>query len=142
MAHDVLAHINQKNLRLCLETKFAALPACRHPPCPALCRCHGLLQTLPDNLGGLSGHLTHLSIETASLAHLPESLGELGSLLGSLQHRLQGCDTAHSGCASTTGQRRTTLTFVELLACCNTHCISCVQWPTGGVVLAQTWMRC
>jgi hypothetical protein len=43
------------------------------------CRCHSLLQSLPDTLGGLTA-LTHLSIETASLTALPESIGNLVSL--------------------------------------------------------------
>lgn len=50
---------------------------CRH--CWVHCRCHGLMDSLPDTLGGLSA-LTHLSLETASLTRVPESLGDLSSL--------------------------------------------------------------
>lgn len=42
-------------------------------------RCHSLMESLPDALGGLSS-LTHLTIETASLPYLPDSVGHLGSL--------------------------------------------------------------
>lgn len=50
---------------------------CHH--CWLHCRCHGLMDSLPDTLGGLSA-LTHLSLETASLTRVPESLGDLSSL--------------------------------------------------------------
>jgi len=37
------------------------------------------MEALPEGLGGLSA-LTHLSIETSSLSHLPASIGNLASL--------------------------------------------------------------